>query len=263
MMMKKKAKATKRPVDKNDPLNPIQLLSVFSPLSETSLVPQKSTKYTIKGGGLSLNALSVRSAFGIIVTCLLFTAGKKSPITCSDFVPPRPDGTPGQRRKYEKIFQTNFGQGYVIASFLLNGVGPVDGEIDISLNHSSCKRRVIFADQFVNIDTRSPIDKTSTNSSTSKSQNDIESGPISTSTDNQLIYGVIGIGGNSDLFIGPETYFPVQGAGTAIDPFDTTLRTFYKLTSNTGNFNLRASSTGGNFSWGAAVFSLQAANLGK
>ncbi len=240
-----------------------QLLNSYDPFVQTSVVNQNTTTYTIEGSGIISNARGlVRSAFSMIVTCMLYVGKKGRGISCSDFSPAQPDGTPAQRRRYTELFQMRF-DGFQMAGFILNGVGPVDGNLDIILSHAPCKRRIVFCDQFVNLDNNSgdPTDRSALNTSGMGDGENITTGAINVNDPFEVLYGVVGIGGSFNRFTGPQTYIPIQSQGTKVDNFDCSLKTYYKLTSSTGAYPLVATAADKDLSWGAALFGFKTRDL--
>ena len=245
-------------VPSNSTNNPIQILTNFQPLTETSIINQKQTNYPLLGSGIISHKLwnnaAANPAFGVIANILIYSPGNPGPITAFDFSGAQTNGTPSQRRTYTKLFQVKFGKGFQLASFFLNSIPPLDGSQTLVFKHPPCKRRAVLADQVVNI---SSMDKQSFQSE-KKNTDTIASGSTNPTNQNlELVYGVIGLGGNFKDYLAPSDYIPINTASSNIDEFDVSLKTYYKLTSNTGSFQIGATSTG-NFTWAAGVQTFKA-----
>jgi hypothetical protein len=244
--------------------NPIQLLNNYAPLSETSLVPQTTTEYTIGSGGIISrhNALATRSAFALIINILLYSPGKNRPVKCSDFIPAQADGTPSQSRNYQKLYQIEFGNGFHMAGFILNNIPPVSSQVTITLNHPPAKRRIVTSSMWANFASGDPLDRLSDNISNRPSESGIHVGPTkSIKSSNELVYGIIGIGGPFNQFIAPPDFVGINDIGTSIDNFDCAVKTFYQLTSTNGEYTMRGNITGKSFDWGAVLITINSSNV--
>jgi hypothetical protein len=249
-------------VPANSTTNPIQILTNFPPMVETSVINQTQTNYELSSSGIISHKrraadTSVRPAFGVIASIIIYAPGKPGPITAYDFAGASADGSPAARRTYTKLFQVKFGKGFHLAAFFLNSIPPIDGTQTLVFKHPPCKRRAILADQIVNV---TGVDQQAFKSS-NKMNAQINSGPTNeTAVDSELVYGVIAFGGNFKDYIAPADYIPINTASSNVDEFDVSLRTYYKLTSTTGSFRIGATSTG-DFQAAAAVQTFKALTL--
>ena len=251
-------------VPSNSTNNPIQILTNFAPMVETSVVDQTQTTYKLASSGIISHtglrrfAANIRPAFGVIANILIYSPGNPGPITAFDFAGAQPDGTPSERRSYTKLFQIKFGKGFQLASFFLNNIPPIDGSQTLVFKHPPCKRRAVLADQIVNVQA---VDKQAFQGSNKMGADQTTSGPTDQTTqDLELVYGVIALGGNFKDYLAPADYIPINVAASNVDEFDVSLRTYYKLTSTTGSFRIGATSTG-NFKWAAGVQTFKALTL--
>lgn len=246
--------------------NPILLLNSYTPLHETSVVNQSITSLTIHGSGITD---AIQSSFALIVNVVIYAPNTAlDPMAVTDEIPPGANGSLGQTRIYNKAFQFGFGQGgnaYQHAMFYLSGIGPVGNTLNITIKHPPCLRRIVTVDEFANISANNPLDQQAARQTKNAGQIQVNSGMTAlTNQAFELVYGSVAIGRDFNQYSEPQGFIPIQSVGSNIDTFDATLKTYYKLTAQEGQYGLSALISGptpADFVWSAAVQTFAASQL--